>query len=387
MKRLGPNQKVIIPFTLENRFIVIRTTMNNRFRLRFIVDTGAENTVLLDKDITDELQVNYRRKFTVTGSDLQRELVAYLATGIELQLDESLIAKHRSMLVLEENYANLDQVVGGEIHGILGADFLMRFAVEINYLKREMTLHDPSKYSKPKKFNEVPSVFHRHRAYLNLPVAFAEREPTVRKLLLDTGAGLTLLLHTYGDTLRTEDLPTPTLPSYIANGIGGQVNGNVGRARELYLADKVLEDVLTYFQPLDTVGKPFLNDREGLIGNSILSRYTVLIDYTREKVYLRPYKRAVRRKFKYDRSGLSIVAGGDRLRQFHVARIVPGSPADEAGLQTGDRIASVNRTSVTFLSLGGIIDRFRGRIGKRIKIKYVRDNRYYRTQFRLRELI
>lgn len=380
-------QRIVIPFELENNFIVVKTTLNDRYRLKFIVDTGAENTILLDKTLTDELKVDYRRKFSVIGSDRQQVLVAYLATGIDLQLAESVVARHRAMLVLEENYANLDQHVGTDIHGILGADFLSRFVLEIDYRRRQILLHDPQGYRPRAKFLTVPSEFVRHRAYLNLPINFTSQQASNRKVLLDSGAGITLLLHTFGDTTVTEDLPVPTLPSTLAHGISGELNGNVGRASSLSLGPQRLEDVITYFQPVDTTELNFLSGRQGIIGNKILRRFTVVIDYIRHEVYVRPDIRQVRRRFKYDRSGLSITAGGDRLRQFYVARVIPGSPADEAGLQIGDRIAAVNNTSVTFLTLGGILNRLRGKVGRQVKLKYVREGNYQRTNLRLRELI
>ena len=351
------------------------------------MDTGAENTILLDKELTDELEVDYQRKFSVIGSDRQQVLVAYLATGIDLQLEESVIARHRAMLVLEENYANLDEHVGMPIHGILGADFLSRFVLEIDYRRHQLYLHEPRGYQPRTKFLPVPSEFIRHRAYLYLPINFTSQEASNRKVLLDSGAGITLLLHTFGDTTVTEDLPVPTLPSTLAQGISGEVNGNVGRASSLSLGTQVLEDVITYFQPVDTTKLNYLSGRQGIIGNKILRRFTVVIDYPRQEVYVRPDGRQIRRRFKYDRSGLSITAGGDRLRQFYVARIIPGSPAEEAGLQIGDRIAAVNNTSVTFMTLGGILNRLRGKVGRQIKLKYVRDGQYYRTNLRLRELI
>ena len=387
MQRLGSKREVAIPFELLNDFIVVDVTVADRMPLRFIVDTGAENTIMLDKTIADRLDFTYRRRFTVMGSDRDQELSAYLATGVKMQFSDVLLARDRTLLVLEENYAKLDEVVGVPIHGILGADFLMRFVLEINYRKRRLILHEAGQYSPPGRFTRVPATFTRHRPYLQLPISFTEREPTSRKLLLDTGASITLLMHTHGDTLRSEDLPIPTVPSYIASGIGGEVTGSVGRAASLGLGKRTMEGVVTYFQPIDTTQYLLPAGRDGILGNKILKRYTTIIDYVHERVYVKGFGRAVRRKFKYDRSGLAITAGGVRLRQLYVARVVPGSPAEEAGLRKGDRIVAVNGTSTSFLGLGSVVDRLQGKSGKRIRIKYVRDRKYYRVEFGLRELI
>jgi predicted metalloprotease with PDZ domain len=144
---------------------------------------------------------------------------------------------------------------------------------------------------------------------------------------------------------------------------------------------------VTYFQPLDTAGMTFLNDREGIVGNRILKRFNVTIDYIRDKVYFKPEGGYWKRRFRFDRSGMSIIAGGQNLRTYNVANIVPGSPADEAGIQVGDRIVAMNGTSVSFIGLGALIRKLEGKVGKKIKIRYERDGKYNIVEFRLRSLI
>ncbi|MBC6994701.1 aspartyl protease family protein [Neolewinella lacunae] len=388
LKRLRGGKYIELPFELENDFIIIDVLLDNLLPLRFIIDTGAENTVLLDKKMTDLLNVDYRRTFKVRGADVEADLTAYLATGIDMRLANVLLARNRSVLVLEENYFNFEQIIGSNIHGILGADFLMRFIVEFDYGRRVVILHEPSEFRRSNRHVEVPSVFIRNRAYLEVPLAVADARPTTRRLLVDSGAGLTLLMHTFADsTAQAEDLPVLTVPTRIANGLGGSLEGSVGRARSLRLAGKELSGVVTYFQPLDTVGLDFLNDREGIIGNRILKRFNVVVDYINYRVYLRPEGKGWKKKFRYDRSGMSLLAGGTNLRTYNVASIVPGSPASRAGLQVGDRIVAVNGVSSTFLSLANVLHKLEGKPGRKIKIKYLRGKDYTTVVFRLENLI
>ncbi|MFT5999327.1 MAG: hypothetical protein ACI81P_001785 [Neolewinella sp.] len=386
LKLLGKYKRIELPFDIENDFMVISILLDNVLPLRFIIDTGAENTILLEKEITDMLGVTYRRTFQIRGADVENSLTAYLATGIDLRIADRLLARNRSMLVLEENYFDFQRITGTAIQGILGADFLMRFTVEFDFRRNLMILHEPAKYKPSNKHVLVPSVFIRNRAYLEVPIGVSTPEATVRRLLLDSGAGLTLLMHTYGDSASI-DLPVQKVPAYIASGLGGSLEGSVGRSRKIELAGKELNGVVTYFQPLDTVGLDFLNDREGIIGNRILKRFNVAIDYTARRVYFRPEGRRWKEKFQFDRSGLSLIAGGPNLRTYTVASLVPDSPAALVGIKIGDRIVAVNNTSVGFLTLSGIIRRLEGKPGKKIKIRYERDGNYTIVQFRLRDLI
>lgn len=386
MKVLGKYKRIELPFSIENDFMVINILLDNVLPVRFIIDTGAENTILLEKTMSDMLQVDYRRTFQVRGADINTTLTAYLATGIDLRIADRLLARNRSMLVLEENYFDFERITGTSIQGILGADFLMRFTVEFDFRRQLMILHEPNDWKPTAKHVSIPVEFIRNRAYMNIPLSVTGSKVADRRLLLDSGAGLTLLMHTFGDSTDV-DLPQLTVPTYIANGLGGSLEGSVGRAREVSLGGKRLENVITYFQPIDTVGLEFLNDRQGIIGNRLLRRFNVVINYTNNEVWLRPEGSLWRSKFQFDRSGLTVLAGGTNLRTYTIASIIPGSPADVAGLNVKDRIVAINGKSVGFMTLSGILRKFVGKPGKRIKIRYSRDGDYKVISFKLRDLI
>ena len=386
MKVLGNRRLIELPFDLENDFIVIPVLLNGKIPLRFIVDTGAENTVLLDRTMTDALDVNYQRTFEVRGADVNTQLIAHLATGVDLQLADRLLARNRTVLVLEENYFNFERITGTNIHGILGGDFFMRFVVELDFRRQVIILHDPSKYKLRRQLVEVPSTFVRNRPYLNIPVGVLRDSTSPRRLLMDTGASLGLLMHTYASNVG-EDLPEQTIPANIASGLGGTLEGSVGRAKVVNLGNRQLDNVITYFQEVDTVAATWLNQREGILGNRILKRFNVVIDYVKQKVYVKAEGRQYRRKFTYDRSGLSLLAGGDNLRKYSVSAVVPGSPADRAGIRVNDRVRAVNGINTGLLSLEGIVRKLEGKPGRRIKLRIYRAGRLYDYEFELQDLI
>ena len=386
MKILGRYRNIEIPFDLENDFVVIPVFLNNAIPLRFIIDTGAENTVLLDRTLTDLLNISYQRTFEVRGSDLDETLTAHLAAGVHLRLADRLLARNRTVLVLEENYFNFERITGTNIHGILGADFLMRFIVEFDFRRQVVTLHDPSEFYLSRTFTELPAEFIRNRPYVQIEVGVLSADATSRRLLLDTGAGLSLLMHTYADSLHV-DLPEQTIPTYIATGLGGTLEGSVGRSQTVALGSRTMDNVVTYFQEVDSTTYQMINRRDGIVGNQILRRFRVIVDYVNRKVYLRPEGGRWKRKFRFDRSGLNLLAGGNDLRSYTVSNVVPGSPADEAGIRVRDRVRSVNGVSVSLLSLETIIRKLQGRAGRRIRMRLYRDGRLLEVEFHLRDLI
>ncbi|KAA3621612.1 MAG: hypothetical protein DWQ02_27340, partial [Bacteroidetes bacterium] len=355
--------KLIIPFDYENSFIVVKVVFNNFLPLHFIFDTGAEHTILTKREITDAMGVPYQRQFTILGADLKTILLAYLVQGIRLDVGD-LVALNHSILVLEEDYFDFQKFAGIEIQGIIGADITSRFIVEIDYQHQIITLFDPSHFQKPKRnFTEIPVEIERRKPYLRTDALFRKGHlQEDLRLLIDTGAGLSLLMNT--ETQDSTDMPENLIRTEIGTGLGGYLEGYFGRIDEITLGDYKLQGVLTNFQDrTPDMNKDFDINRDGIIGNELLSRFKVTLDYVRGKMYLEP-NRKYNRKFQFDRSGLVMAAGGKKAaRIFYITYVIPGSPAAEAGIQKGDVIKSVNRFPTAIFELSDLYKVFRKKVG------------------------
>lgn len=382
--------RVEFPFEYINNFIVVNVTFNNLLPLKFIFDTGAENTILTRREISDLFSVNYQRRITIYGADLATEMFAYLATGVDLNIGGQIEARNQTILVMEEDYFSFEQVAGFTVHGILGADFLRRFVVHIDFRHRRIILQDPSTFTGPPSddYHLLPSEFDRYKPYLLLPAEVRENsDPYPLKLLMDTGASLSLLIYPNTDT--TLQLPNTLLPTAIGMGLGGILYGYVGRLASVEVADYKLVNVLTNFQEINFapgMDTMLLNNRTGIVGNQVLDRFNLIIDYVRNQVFVKP-DRDWRRRFEYDRSGMSVTASGPNLNHFTVTYVIPGSPAELAGVEEGDRIKAFNRIPHVFLSLSSITNNLQKRVGKRIRLRLERDEEIIVTRFRLQELI
>ena len=375
-----------IPFEYENNFIIVKVIFNDVFPLKFIFDTGAEHTILTRREITDILQINYERRFPIVGSDLSTELYAYLARGVNLTLNK-MVALNRSILVLDEDYFRFEEFGGINVQGIIGADLFRRFIVKIDYRRRVITLYDPSKFELPSnRYEEIPIEISRNKPYMYAPTSLTSDTTIQGKYLIDTGASLALLLYT--NTHPAFNLPPQYIRSKIGMGLGGYLQGFLGRIEQIDIGPFGMDGVVTNFQdvPPGADSSIYMNDRNGIIGNEILSRFEIIIDYINEKMYLKAGKN-LRQKFQYDKSGLIIAASGAALNSFTVVDIIANSPAAQSDLRIGDEIKNLNGLPTNFMSLGDLTKKLRQRSGKRIRMIIRRGDERLKKEFRLRELL
>jgi len=381
---LQGKKKVVIPFRYQHNFILLDVKLFGLLPVNLIFDTGAEHLIIFKRDYTDVLQVPYERRIPIMGSDLSREIYALIVRGALVQL-EGLPPKRNDMLVLEENYFDLDEMVGAPIAGLIGGGFFKNLVINIDYKKNKLVLIDPLQFDPPQDFITLPIFVKTNKPYVKAEANLLDGTAVQVDLLLDTGAGIPLLLHNNSNAAL--HLPDNYIRGRLGMGLGGYLEGFIGRIGNLSMGEMDFPFVLTSFQDIDT---SWLLDkdkfRNGIVGNQILSRFNIYLDYMNGLMYLKPY-RTEQRPFKMDRSGLILVAYGAEFNEFVVRDIADRSPASEAGIQTGDELVKIQGIPAHHFTLDGLNLLFQRKPGKTIKLVIRRDHKEIHKSFILRDLI
>ncbi|MEL7121754.1 MAG: PDZ domain-containing protein, partial [Bacteroidota bacterium] len=259
---------------------------------------------------------------------------------------------------------------------------------QIDYKRQKIILHVPNSFKKPgKKYMQIPLDIYQGKPFITLNSTLQNNKNFPAKLLIDTGASLALLLYTKSHP--SIEIPETVIESNIAMGLGGYVKGYLGRINNLELGDTDINNIITNFQERTEIQDSIIQstyNRQGILGNRILDRFDVYIDYFREVAYIKP-TRKFKKKFKYDRSGLLLIAGGENLTEYTAYQVVANSPAGEAGLKVGDEILKINGIPAFFFSLDGITKKLQKKPGKTIKLTVLRNGHKLKFEFKLRDLI
>src|SRR6476620_1672756 len=276
--------KVQFPIEVYNNLVVVPVVLNGALPLKFILDTGVRTSILTQKAFTDILNLSYARKYTISGPGGEKLIDAYITNNVSLELP-GVLGRGHAMLVLDQDYLELRNYMGTDVHGILGYELFSRFLVKIDYEKKILTLMAPERFKPRKsKYEVIPIRIEDTKPYLTTPVVLADGTQFTAKLLMDTGASHGLMLDPSTDSRII--VPDRRVSSIIGRGLGGKIMGKVGRINNLQLGKFKLPNTIanfpdpnSYFDSLK-LGR---TERNGSIGGEVLSRFTIVFNFSREE--------------------------------------------------------------------------------------------------------
>lgn len=320
-----------VPFTtFTGGVVVIRAQLvGYPDTLNFIMDTGSGGISL---DSTTCIRLNITPVLTdklIMGIGGIRQLRYVNNRSLKLgtmQVD--------SLNFHVSDYDILSSVYGDRIDGIIGYSFFSRYIVKIDYDSSQMYVYTKGNIKYPKGgYAFKPNI-------VSLPVESATirdyREVTPR-FYFDTGAGLCLLLNS--DFIRDSTLLYPDkkpLPTQ-AQGMGGKANMQVTILKEFRFGPYKFRNVPTHIfdDEYNITSYPYL---AGLIGNDILRRFNIILNYDKKIFYLTPNSH-YRDQFDYSYTGLGLYWIEGEIR---VGDVMKDSPAEKAGLKVDDVVIGVN---------------------------------------------
>lgn len=376
-------KRVVIPVEIYNNLIVVPVVLNNVLPLKFIVDTGVRTAILTEKTFSDILNLSYSRRYSISGPGGEKIVDAYVANNVSLELPGVHGVGH-AVLVLEDDYLELKNYLGTEVHGILGYELFSRFIVEVDYSNKELVLTMPERFRKPRRHQTMPITVEDTKPYVVANVEQRNGKKLWLKLLIDTGASHSLLIDPRSDTSII--LPENTIKTVLGRGLGGVITGQAGRINSITIGSNLLENVLvnypdeTYTDSLKA-GSVF---RNGSLGGEILSRFDLIFNFPKEEIYFKKNS-YFKKKFYFNMSGLVVKAAGPRLKEYIITEVRDQSPAKIAGIQINDVILNINGTNAEDLTLNNLHSYFNLAPGKRIRLDIKRGTQILRKEFRLAE--
>ncbi|MBL7830521.1 MAG: aspartyl protease family protein, partial [Saprospiraceae bacterium] len=256
---------------------------------------------------------------------------------------------------------------------------------KLDFKRKELTLFSRSKPILTNGYSRLPLTLAKSKPYLNLSVKIKGDSSRNLKLLFDTGAGLPLLI--IHNTLDSNLMPSSVITGRLGMGLGGFIEGTIGKINSFSIGEFTLHNVVTSFQFLDSkLDSISLLQKNGIIGNDIIRLFDWYLDYGNEFCYFKPnkdYKKAP----VYDMSGMVLMAYGEDLNNYEVIDITKGSAAFYQDIRQGDVIKSVNRWPRYLLSYQKIVKILSNKEGDDVRIILKRGEKTLKKHIRLKNIL
>ncbi len=320
-----------LPFTmLTGGTIIIKAQLDSfEDTLNFVLDTGSGG-ISLDSVTTDYLQLpRVKTDRSIRGIAGMRTVDFVYKRSLKLVgLTVDSLDFHIN------NYDILTSAYGVKIDGVIGYSFFRRFIVKMNYDDYTIEIYKPGTIKYP------AGGYMLHPDFNMLPVVAAtiiDNTTSKENFIFDTGAGLNMLLS--DEYVSDSSIINKKRKQFStqAEGLGGKKMMNATVIKKVALGPYKFRWVPVYIfkDEFNVTSYPKMG---GVIGNDILRRFNLIINYPDKKIHIKPNSHFFD-DFDYSYTGLGLYQIDGLIR---IEDVVVGSPADKAGFKPDDIIFSVD---------------------------------------------
>ncbi|MCW3120165.1 MAG: hypothetical protein JWM28_4247 [Chitinophagaceae bacterium] len=370
-----PPAKLLTRFTFKQLYggvMLLRGTFADYpDSLNFILDTGSGG-ISLDSSTADYFKVTrVPSDKTIRGIAGTRKVSFIYSQKLHLPgLTIDSLNFHIN------DYSILTTVYGERIDGIVGYSVLSRYILSLDYDSSIISFYTKGYLKYPKGgYLLKPNI-------TTLPVQVArikDSRTITSRFLFDMGAGLCLMLSS--DFMKDSALLSKKRKLYVkeAEGLGGKVDMQASVVREFKLGPYKFRNVPVYIfdDTYNVTSYPYLG---GILGNDLLRRFNVILNYERRDIYIKPNTHFTE-QFDYAYTGVELynVDG-----QIIIGDVAEGSPAEKSGLKEGDIVVGINRTFNQNLS------HYKAALqvaGERVKVVIRRDDKLMEFTFKVKSIL
>ncbi len=365
-------QITTFPFNQLTGGIVIGEAKLGNFpdTLNFILDTGSSG-ISLDSSTAEYLKLKPIPTDRTIRGIANIHKVSFLYNQ-QLKLPGLTID---SLDFHINNYGILTAVYGEQIDGIIGFSVFNRYILKLDYDSMKVSFWSKGTIRYPRGgYLLKPTV--------NLLVAQQARvrdeEIVNSRFLYDMGAGVCMLLTR--DFITDSAFMSKGKKKWIkeGEGLGGKIDMELTVIREVKVGPYRFRNVPVFIFDDETnvTNYPYMG---GLLGNDILRRFNVIINYAKSDIYITPNSHYTE-SFDYSYSGVELYLVNGRILVGDVAK---GSPAEAAGLKEGDEVLGVNKNFTQNLNQYKIAMQTPN---EKIKIIYRRDGVINDVEFKVKSI-
>jgi hypothetical protein len=359
---------VAASFTDQRIFIPVK--VNGGQPSLFELDTTARNSAI-DPGRAKELglQIEAPAAMASAGTSLAapastvRDAVLGLP-GVEVPLGSLAVSAQ----------PDFSSVVGRNYEGTLGADFLSRVILEIDYGQQTARVYDPAAYHYSGHGVSVPFTLSGAAPAIHAKFSELSGKSGDGDFLVNTALDTSVVFaNRFADAHKLFSSHVTSVQASDPEVDGGAAV-SLARLDSFQVGSNTVMGTIAMFSRADQAagGDPRL---AGTIGGGMLRRFKVIFDYPHQQMIFEPGQQ-FRTDDEEDKSGMAIVANGPGLKRFEVTAVQPDTPAAKAGVQKGDVVAGIDNEAAADMTLDSVRKLFREPVRRYDVLMQRGDNTY-----------
>jgi hypothetical protein len=369
---------VRIPFDLLANHIYLRGRVNDSDSLWVVLDSGAGGDVI---DAAVAKAIGLVATSTGRGRGAGGEVETGTVPSVSVKLPGVTLDGAPIQTMPLEPFRRRS---GRPMDVIVGAPLIQRCVLRVDYAAQVLEFLPAETFDYQGKGAIVPVTFRFGHPYITARITLAGQKPIEGQFVVDLGSSQAVILTpAFAEKHHALETLGPTIEGH-GLGVGGQLSSRIGRIASVEVGGVTFPQPITSL-PISSGSYVGASDAIGNIGGEIMRRFTVTLDYSRQRMILEPNAQ-VGEPFEADMSGLGLQVGPEGSNALEVQWIQPDSPAAQAGIQPDDLIEKVDGKAALEVGMRGMREISR-RSGERHVLSIRRGDRTLEIAFTTRRMI
>lgn len=310
----------------------------------FVFDTGAYNLYSDSTFLTDSgLKYDRIGRAKLPGAGNEVKTVKIIMNPVSYKF-----AGNNYYVKSPIPIFNLKAILGDFADGIIGCQYFLDKVVYIDYILQKMAIVKTVDSLELEGFTKVK--IEREGTHIVVPATITLNNGMIfkKKYIVDLGSGGSVSINSEcaKEQQLKQNAGEQIAYKMLNGGVGGNSSGYQFMAKSVNIAGYNIENpYITYSADSSGALSGKQRPTAGLIGNKIMSRFDVVIDYPNNVLYLRANKN-LNKNFEINHWGFDYTDRSHTLKSWCVNSIDSNGKAEKAGLKLGDKIVEVNDKSV-----------------------------------------
>lgn len=365
----GPAKAVEVPFHTTEDAMFVDATINGK-PATFMFDTGFSGVIVIDPAVNIGEPTG-----TITLRDFVGEFQAPTVDLKSVKLGDFQVDS-KGFTAIKQDQGNLTENYGVHCDGIMGLETIRKYVTQINFEKKKFVFY-PDSYdiSKLKPDNQKTFLLKLLPAGNNSMELEVENSAG-KKFYLALDTGNAFYATTHKDKLEANGMwQSGKQPQYMR--ASGVASGTV-ESFSMFMPDMKIYGVPVKKSVWSIIDLPSSSaEHDGTVGFGFLRHFNITFDMTRRRVWLEKFGNPEDEPVA--ETGV-LGAYYPPMKRVVVFRVLPGSPAEKAGVKAGDQILSIEGEEVGTMGYRQVMRAMEGKKGEKIKVVFSRNGNLIKTE-------